>query len=251
MRIAFCTTCMNRRWQLDETLPVNLRALRGTTAFLALVDFNSGDNLAATVDRKFRDDLRDGTLLYFRTEQPTSFHASVAKNTAHRLGLRRAADVLFNLDADNFISADVITAVVARFTRDPNTLLHGWSRSWPDGSFGRIGMSATNWHRVGGYDESFEPMGFQDVDLLMRARAAGLKYHLSSDGFPTPVPNAMEDKLAAVHVSPTLRTDDAVRTYKNMGDNNLLHSLTRPIFLDPSEQRRFRGRLNFGDEVLL
>jgi hypothetical protein len=47
MIVGFCTSCMNRRWQLEQTLPANLELLRGTRHFLALVDYNSGDDLGS------------------------------------------------------------------------------------------------------------------------------------------------------------------------------------------------------------
>src|SRR4051812_929184 len=103
MVIGFATSCMNRRWQLAYTLAHNLDLLRGTGHFLAVVDYGSRDDLQSLL-RRFDRDVQLGTLLCFRTETPSRFHMSKAKNTAHRLALRRQPAVLFNLDADNFLT---------------------------------------------------------------------------------------------------------------------------------------------------
>jgi hypothetical protein len=244
MVIAFCTACTNRRWQLEETLGPNLKTLRSTGHFLALCDFNSQDEVAGLV-RGHRDRLQDGTLLYFRTEEPSSFHASVAKNTAHRLGLRRAPDVLFNLDADNFVTAETIALVERTFSSDPGALLHHWSRDWRDGTFGRIAIGAAGWTMVGGYDESLLEMAWQDVDLLFRSRAVGLRYLVRSQGVPAPIRNSVAQKLESTLAAP----GGLARGMFALNAENFARSMARPIALAPGDERRFTGTLNFDEPV--
>src|SRR3954453_4582192 len=98
MVIAFCTPCMNRGWQLRRTLTENMAVIRSSGHFLTLCNYNSSDGLDDYLAASFRGDCRAGDLVTFSTRQPGRFHASKAKNAAHRLALRRRPDVVFNLD---------------------------------------------------------------------------------------------------------------------------------------------------------
>jgi hypothetical protein len=247
MIIGFCTSCMNRRWQLEQTLPANLELLRGTPHFLAVVDYNSADDLGACL-RAQEPHRRDGRLLTFRTEEPDSFHMSLAKNTAHRLALRRRPDVLFSLDADNFLHRETLTAIDDLFARRRDVYLHNWSGHWGDGTMGRVALRAEDWLRVGGYDETFLPMSWQDADLMTRCRADGLEYVHDSSGCGRPVANTIEQKLASVRRPETLREAPARHTLNHFTEANFIHSLRRPIRLPLAAQRRFRGRVDFGEQ---
>ena len=194
MIVGFCTSAMNRRWQLERTLPVNLTWLRQTGSFLALCDFNSQDDLQGFIGR-YDSDLADGTLIYFRTEQPRCYHGSKAKNLAHRLALIRQPDVLFNLDADNYLSGGTLPVVAGTLGSEPEACLHNWTTEDGDGTCGRVALRTRTWMALGGYDETFAPVSWQDLDLLMRCRAAGLRYVLESNGIPPPVPNDLTDRF--------------------------------------------------------
>jgi hypothetical protein len=246
--ITFCTSSMNRLWQARQTLPENLDVLRRTPHALALCDYNSSDGLEDYVRATFADDVRRGTLTYFRTTAPQRFHASKAKNLAHRLGLRHGADVLFNLDVDNFIGAATIPALVARFSTDPDLVLHQWSRTWGDGTFGRIALGSSQWRRLGGYDESLGEMAWQDADLLFRARAIGLRYWPARGGFPPPIQNSMIDKLANVGVQVT---DEAAAKsrFRRLSQRNMIRTLSRPITWPVEEQERFAGQIDLDRSV--
>jgi hypothetical protein len=248
MVVAFCTSCMNRRWQLAQTLEANLEALGGTDHFLAVVDHNSGDDLPSLL-RAQGSHLATGRLLTFRTEEPATFHMSQAKNAAHRLALRRRPDVLFNLDADNFIKADTLTAIEDLFTRKRDVFLHNWSGRWGDGTMGRIALRAEDWVRLGGYDEEFLPMSWQDADLLTRCRAAGLRYVHDGSGSGRPVPNSIAQKLASVRVPDQMSGEQPQQVLAHFTAENFIRSLGRPILQPLESQRRFRGQLNFEEEV--
>jgi hypothetical protein len=249
--VGFCTTAMNRRWQIEQTLPVNLARLRETGCFLALCDYNSADDLQAFV-RGFDNDLADGTLLYFHTGQPRGYHSSKAKNLAHRLAITRRPDVLFNLDADNYVSDQTLDIVAAALSGAGEACLHNWSTRDDDGSSGRIALRTDTWRRLGGYDETFAPASWQDLDLLMRCRAAGVPYVLDPRGVPPPVPNTMADKVRHLEPpgdgSPPQPPD--VR-YRDMFRHNVLASLARPSRLPLEQQQRFEGRLNFQQPLTL
>lgn len=243
MIIGFATAAMNRRWQLEQTLAANLAVLRGTPHFLALCDYGSRDDLAGLL-ADFAADVARGTLTTFRTGEPRSFHMSVAKNTAHRLALRRRPDVLFNLDADNFISPATLAMCQQTFAAKGPACLHNWSRSFGDGSCGRIALPAAEWVALGGYDETLLPTSWQDIDLLFRARAVGLPYVFRDDGIGEPVCNTMEQKIAHVEPPAGMTGATAADLYRRMWVENVVQSLGRPVRLSFAEQRRFSGELD-------
>jgi len=241
-RIGFCTTVMNRAWQLRQTLPDTLQQLEGTPHLLALCDYNSSDEIQDVV-RPFEEPMRTGRLVYFRTTEPTSFHASRAKNAAHRLATRAGADVLFNLDVDNFITPGILAETQDIFTTDRDACLHNWSGAWGDGSFGRIAMSADNWIRLGGYDETFLAMGWQDSDLLLRARALALHYVQVASHLRPAIKHTMREKLR--HTSLEVDPESPETSYRNANVTNSLLALGRPILQSVREHTCFTGTINF------
>lgn len=253
MKIAFCTSVTNRRWQLERTLALNLGKLRGTGSFLAICDYGSDDDVAGFV-RGFAEDIHAGTLQFFRTTVPTGFHASKAKNLAHRLGLLRAPDAVFNLDCDNYLSEGTRARVEAALSAEPEACLHEWTTAPDDGTCGRIGLRAQTWISVGGYDEALGPTAYQDLDLLFRCRAAGLRYQLHTEGIPRPVQNSMEMKVASLEGATRVPDagDEASRArYQRLYIDNLVISLGRPCRLAFAGQQRFAGLLNFASETTI
>jgi hypothetical protein len=244
MRIGFCVTCMNRKWQVEQTLPWNLDVLASSGHFVALCNYNSSDGLHEYIVDNHRDDIGDGRLVYFRTSEPQAFHASSAKNTAHRLAIQHGADIVFNLDGDNFITEGSLALVQRVFTGDTPVLLHNWSRNWPDGTFGRIALRAQSWLAIGGYDEALLGMAWQDVDLVTRCRALGLTYVWSSESIKEAVPNTMAQKLANIVVPRQEQRVDPLQTFAAIHDANVNASFSRPIFLGPDQQRRYSGTIN-------
>jgi hypothetical protein len=242
--IAFCTSAMNRRWQLEYTLAENLQRLRGSRHFLALCDFNSGDDLEKLA-RDHADSVQAGRLIYFRTQEPDHYHSSRAKNLAHRLALRRRPDVLFNLDADNFISGETLRLVSKTFRADRRSCLHHWSGTNGDGTSGRIALSARDWKKVGGYDEALLGASWQDIDLLIRSRAAGVTYVHRCEGIRAPIPNSMQEKVA--NLENGRRARDAHSMYADLWHQNFCLSMARPVRLSLAHQQRYRGVENFSE----
>jgi hypothetical protein len=249
MIIAFCTTCMNRRWQMERTLPHNLEALRGTPHYLALCNYNSGDGLDELVRQEYASAITDGRLTYFHTTTPRVFHSPKAKNTAHRLGLRRRPDILFNLDADAFIEPETV-ALVLDVLSDPGRVLHNFSGEIADGSFGRIAMWSSVWIELGGYDETFLGMAWQDTDLLYRARGHGLRYELRPEGARA-IPNSVEQKMENLALSEETRNKPAFSAFADLIVHNFCKALGRPRLLDWHEHERYAGVLDLEERCTL
>jgi hypothetical protein len=162
--ISYCTSCMGRLWQLKKTLPINIKQLENDEE-LCLVNYNSNDGLHEYIVQYHVNDIVSGKLRYFFTTEPKIFHMSKAKNLSHRVS---QGQFVFNLDADNFINKDTR----AFFKSNTRSILHerviGMGGTW-----GRIGMSREIFFEIGGYDETFMPMGYQDIDLLKRLSLKG------------------------------------------------------------------------------
>ncbi|GHU87769.1 hypothetical protein FACS1894155_01340 [Bacteroidia bacterium] len=103
-----------------------------------LVDFGSTDGLKEWIGENFKQELKSGYLKYYYTEKLSSWHASIAKNTAH---FYADNDILVNLDCDNYTGYRGGKFVIQQFiqSKDFKIVLHQFNQ-YGDGSFGRIGV---------------------------------------------------------------------------------------------------------------
>jgi len=235
--LSFCTSSRNRLWQLKETLGHNLSALDAGVE-IVLVDYGSTDGLSEWVWENFREFVDNSKLKFFEVKNEVPWHASKAKNLAHRLA---GGAYLFNLDADNFITSDDVGLLEKAF--HANHPSHQWSGVLGDGSFGRMGMPKDLYLKLGGYDESLLPMGGQDVDLFNRILALGLRFVRLPEVATAAVKNTVQDKLAELNVA----SDSAASMYDQMNKFNIETSKFRlrmegPIRTDSFAT--FRGLLN-------
>ncbi len=148
--------------------------------------------------------LRLGFLRYFRLTTPTcwrSWHASIAKNTSHAAGrsIVGCRGILVNVDGDNITPSGFVDQVVNMVPRmrvspdDPVTKLSGvqWKNNKVTGTTGRIGTTCYCFETLNGYDESFLPSGFQDLDLLKRLSRVGAVSYVAGTG--ADIGNAIEN----------------------------------------------------------
>jgi len=179
-----------------RTLPVNLQENWSDRAHVefVLVDFNPSidddRSLQDFVLSRFRQELRSGYLRYFQSAALSSWHASVAKNTAHSVARGR---ILVNLDGDNFVGKHGARFVARQFFRtaavnEKNEAADDSGEYWRslrctepraivlqqragNGTYGRISVRREDFEALGGYNESFAPMSAQDLDLMLRIAA--------------------------------------------------------------------------------
>jgi hypothetical protein len=195
VKVSYCTTCHGRLWQIALTIPDNLRRLREDEE-LVLMDYGSPDGLGRFIASSTfcQNALESGRLVYARTEAK-HYHCPKAKNLAHRLG---RGELLVNLDADNGNGGmrRVISRCLAR-SDDVVLQMDEGTRGDPlRGTFGRICIPRYWFYRLGGYDETFAPIGHQDQDLIWRAKAIGMEHaHLRAGG-PAPIRNTMVEKAS-------------------------------------------------------
>ena len=198
LTLSFCITCKNRLHQIRQTLPRNLEdnmAYKDVTEFV-LVDFGSTDGLQEWVAENFTKEIEDGYLKYYYTEELPSWHTSIAKNTSHILANNH---IVVNLDCDNFTGRNGGLFVIESMLKYgwDKTVLHQFGNEYNDGTHGRISLSRSNFLMLGGYDESFEPAGYQDNDFLLRAQLSGLHYiHLPDMEYNRAIANTHEEEIA-------------------------------------------------------
>jgi hypothetical protein len=177
--IAFCTTCKGRTQHLELTLPRNLE---GNADYpdckFVVLDYNSQDWLSTFILSKHKRDIDSGRLVVYSMlpgdSGPVPFHMAHAKNLAHRCGILEGANVLVNLDADNFTCSG-FAAYIAEQICEPNTYL--WSRMIPGqfrrGISGRIAVTKSAFLKAGGYDEKYDTWSPDDKDFNVRLRNLG------------------------------------------------------------------------------
>jgi hypothetical protein len=171
-KVAFCTTCKGRVQHVEETLPANLRDNPGAT--IVLVNYNSPDHLDEFVRRHHMADVEAGRLVVYRFTEPGPFRMAHAKNLAHRLAVMEGADVLVNVDADNFAGPGFDEYVASELGGGEAFLWAHMKRGeMRRGISGRIAVTVHAYLAAGGYDEVFSTWGPDDKDFNIRLRRLG------------------------------------------------------------------------------
>lgn len=182
---------MGRLNHVSQTLPRNLidRGSYANAVFI-LLDYNSRDGLGDYIQREHGANLDSGLLVYYRNPEPQRFRMAHAKNQAHRLGMLEDADILVNLDADNWIGEDFPAYVANKFEAaliDKEAIFLGTRANHrgpghlvkvktPPGCFGRIGVTKEAFRHAGGYDEVFAGWSPDDKDFAARVARLGYSW---------------------------------------------------------------------------
>jgi glycosyltransferase involved in cell wall biosynthesis len=205
LKISFCTTCKGRLWQLNQTLPANIKILDEHSEII-LLDYQSPDGLQEWIFDNFQEYLNNGQLKYFQMHEDYAYTSAYAKNVAHRLG---TGDILFNLDADNFIYDGLLYEL---------RLLKDWQLFLPllgvenEGILGRVGYTREAFYRLNGYNENI--VGLKGDDGNLRVRAHHLRYH----------PIHASYRVAAIQ-----NTREQKDMYVNNGEIKNYHKASPPV----------------------
>ena len=241
--VSWCTTCKGRLYQLRETLGSNLAAI-GEDEEIVLVDYASPDGLAAWIWDGFRAEIEAGRLLFFAVLGEAPWHASKAKNLAHRLA---RGTFLFNLDADNFLAPEDRRLIRKAFAE--GFCARQGTGDLRDGTPGRIGVPRAVFDDLGGYDEGLLGTLVHDYDFIVRAEAIGSRFCRLPPPARLPVQNGIDEKFAQYPLPRPGNEGDIER----MGKVNHAMARLRLEFDGPRRLQNFatyRGRLN-GEEVIL
>ena len=223
IKLSFCSTIMNRRESLKQTLLANLEMI---AHYNGIAELNLINFIKDKEGQKIHDWILNlGTrhhFNYFVCTEMNFWHASIAKNTSHMVA---SGSLLINLDCDNFISKNALDQL-ASFSSSQlsNTIYLGYtgtvernycplrnknlkvkykfkSKKPFDGSFGLMGFPSHLYKKIGGYDEQLPPMGGQDKNLFLRAIAAKpeiMVVHIPS--FHDPIQNTKNDGLINIGI---------------------------------------------------
>lgn len=174
------------------------------------MDYGSSDGLSDWVWQNLTSYIENNKLLFFEVTNEVRWNVARAKNLAHRLA---RGNYLFNLDADNFVTSADISVI--KHVAEMGLPAHQWSGVLADGSFGRIGVSAELFKTVGGYDETFLPMGHQDIDFLNRLVAMDQKRATLPAPALAAIQNTIADKVTETKLS-SVSYPDPVKAYEFM-----------------------------------
>ena len=188
-KISYCTTCKGRLWQLKDTLFDNINTIKQYDGVdIVLLNYHSDDGLDNYIFSNFQQYLKNQKLKYYRLiSEAKYFDMSYAKNIAHCLA---SGQVLFNLDADNYIGSSLPELL----NLPQNTILTPLGISNTGTSrYGRIGVNNGTFHALRGYNEAIKGLAGDDGDLIIRALKSGLKITQSQDK-SIPIQNTEQDK---------------------------------------------------------
>lgn len=165
--ISYCTVIQNRLWQLQQTLPHNLKFTKVGLIEICILVWNDEETYS-WLNQNFRSELDDGRLKIKHHIEEREWEFGYAKYLSHAMGTQR---VLFNLDADNFIDGTVDTLLNMKdneviITRFDYPEMNG-------GRIGRIGLTKRRYNLIGGYDIGVGSR--QDGLLVFKAANSGCK----------------------------------------------------------------------------
>lgn len=148
MRISYCTTCHGRLWQLKQTLDHNLAFTQKGSVEICILAYNDSETYQYLHEHygDYIDDGRLRVLSVFKNKifaDGSDWSCGYVKHLAHLMG---RGDVLFNLDADNFIDDPLHNALLSL---QPNELLITLQSEWrADGRSGRIGVHSNMYGQI-------------------------------------------------------------------------------------------------------
>ena len=191
-RITFCSTCFRRGWQLRKALPMTLVVLwpwrKHLKVVVVLFRSAESDDLREWLQEHCAVALTERLLFIAEARLPGGYwHASIAKNTAHKAAIELfpemstigdsglahyADDFLVNLDGDNIITPTYLECLMREVKMLGLRDVLGAQGGHP-GTTGRVCLFADTSIRMGGYDEQFLPMGYQDIDIQIRCSHMG------------------------------------------------------------------------------
>ena len=165
--ISLCLHSYNRGHHLKQTLAWNLKSLENfPNSELILFDSGSTDGTREWVAKCFPRELSTGVLKYYIGTRIVPFNVMCSKNRSH---FQASKEILFNLDADNFVTTEEISWVVNKINNSKNSnALHLWSGEFGDGSCGKVVVAKSKFNELNGYNERLNGFGFEEFDLLWR-----------------------------------------------------------------------------------
>jgi hypothetical protein len=256
--IAFCTTCKGRVQHLRATLPRNLADnADDRNARFVVLDYGDTEGLLDYLRAEHGEDIRRQRVVVYSYPAPGSFRMAHAKNMAHRCGILEGADILVNMDADNYAAPGFAQWIAEAFGCSRDTLLWANAKSVVgrarQGLAGRTVVSADTFLKVGGFDEKYVAWAPEDEDFKSRVKRIaknpqriedrflyviphkdGLRFREYPEAKPTPEQEAqsLKEIRDADHVVANSGRLGMGAVFKNFGTS-------KPIVLGPIATRIF------------
>jgi Glycosyltransferases, probably involved in cell wall biogenesis len=196
-KIAFCITCMNRLEYIRQTLLKNItdNFLPDDVEFV-LLDYNSTDGLEDWV-KTLNEYIDSGMLVYYRTNEPGSYYRSHSRNMAFGLS---DAEIVCNLDADNFLGKGFALDAINKFEKDKN-IFYTSDYHAPNVA-GRMCVRMEHFLKVRGYNELFTGWGSEDIELVARLKDIGLKQiRFNNPEYYNAISHSHEDRISQEPIS--------------------------------------------------
>lgn len=180
-KIAFCTTCKGRLPHLIETLSKNIQDNKNyPDCIFVVVDYGYDLEIQHYVQTTFAQEIKSDKVVFYTYPHCGKFKMAHAKNMAHRLGIYYGADILVNMDADNFTGEGFAQYLAESFEKNGSDSFM-WSNMiqgvLPRGISGRIVVTREAFLKAGGYDEKYATWGRDDKDFNERLVALGFSKH--------------------------------------------------------------------------
>lgn len=243
-RIALVTTCKGRVAHLAQTLPQNLKDNAGyRNAVFVIVSYGDGADTVRYLKEHHMADMESGRVVLYHVLGVERFKMAHAKNVAHRCGIAEGAEILVNVDADNFTGLHFAQWLGDLFRREEDVYAWGCmiKGKMDRGISGRIAVRAQDFLKAGGYDECYEHWGPDDKDFNMRLRLLGL------DGVEIPArflsalrhtdrmrfkeyPGAVGTPYETEEIKERVDPQDPIANYGDFGCCQLTRNLD-PVFL--------------------
>lgn len=188
MKISYCTVCSNRLWQLKKTLQHNLGFTKVGEFELCVLAYND-DTVLPYLLENYSNYVADGRLKVathyddYKPVDGSNFACGYVKNLSHAMG---SGEILFNLDADNFIdnAHELLVQLKANQIIKNRGIIQ-------DGRSGRIGVHRSLYKKVGGYRDTGRN---DDGDFTLRCVKLGAKLiHMECN--KAPISNIPENDL--------------------------------------------------------
>jgi hypothetical protein len=111
------------------TLPQNLAD--NPEAQVVVLSYNDQADLELYLRSNHTADIESGRLVVYQYREPVPFRMAHAKNLAHRLGILEGADLLVNMDADNYSGPGFAKYLAEKFAESDRMFM--WSRMVKEG----------------------------------------------------------------------------------------------------------------------
>ncbi len=246
-KIAFCTTVKGRTNHLQKTLPCNLE--HNPEAKFVILNYGSTDHLIDYLKSVQGDAIESGQVVHYHMPDAGTFRMAHAKNASHRCGILEGADILVNLDADNFTGPGFARYIADQMQGRQFLAADVVPGQGLRGCNGRVAVTPNAFINAGGYDEEFDTWGSDDKDFVIRLERLGY------------VPNAIDHQyLSAINHTDKVRfreypearalgmgedtfdplIDDTVVNFGKFGCGTVYRNFsTEPIELKPIPTRIF------------